>query len=183
VGFEGGAEDQLGLDALEMSVGGERDPRGLIAACPGGEAGDVDQRVEAAWDIARRHLEAQRDQLGPVAAGRDIVGSFILGAGTANDERAIRAVRLLLEHIGGEVQLGRQEIVHATVGGQLEGIVHLTAPAEEERMHDGVVFDDSPVVIVAKVESALPPADGALAVRLDRHEPCLPYYAARLGVH
>src|SRR5439155_13600642 len=73
-------------------------------------------------------------------------------------------------------------VVHALARRQLEGIVHLTPPAEEERVAHRVVFDGSPIVIVEKVQRAFPATDGAPAMGLDGHEPTLSDYPTRLGM-
>ncbi|TKS57947.1 MAG: hypothetical protein EWM73_03673 [Nitrospira sp.] len=165
-----------------MPVGSERDAGWLVAARPGGKTGDVDEGAEAARRALRHGLEAQRDQLGMVAACGDVVGALVFRSRAADDEGPIGAVRLPLQHVGGEVELGREEIVHAAVGRQLERIVHLPAPPEEEGVHDGVVLDRAAVVVIEHVEPAFPAPDRAVAADLDGHEPPLPDHAPRLCV-
>src|SRR2546427_10629359 len=118
---EGGAEDELRLDRLEPPVGGEGDARGLVAARPGGEARDVDQRVEPAGRGIRRESKTEGDQLGAVAAWRDVVGPFVFCPGAPHDEGAVGAVRILVELVGAQIELGRKQIVHALALRQLAG--------------------------------------------------------------
>jgi len=60
-----------------------------------------------------RPVAASGDQLGPVAAWRDVVGPFVFCPGAPHDEGAVGAVRVLVELVGAQVELGGKQIVHA----------------------------------------------------------------------
>src|SRR6185436_4282570 len=106
------------------------------------------------------------NELGAVAAGRHIIRTFVFGPGAAHDVRAIGAVRLPVEHIGGKVELGREQVVNGAIGGQLEQIVHLPPAPEEKGVADGVVLDGAPIVIIEQIQLAFASADRAGTTQL-----------------
>src|SRR5262250_3430 len=102
-----------------MPVGAEGDLGGLVPPRPGGKPRDVDLGTQTTRGLVGHDLEAQGNQLCPVSAGRYVIWPLVLGTGSADDIGSRGSVRVTVELVRGEVELGRKEIVHLPVGGKL----------------------------------------------------------------